>query len=399
MDLIKEVNDLFPMTQSLRRDFHRYPELGFFEHRTSQIIVSELEKLNIDVLSGIGKTGVVGILEGKAKDPVLLLRFDMDALAINEENAADYASQNLGIMHACGHDGHMAIGLTLARILSKHREKLIGTIKFIFQPAEERLQGAMAMIEDGAMENPKPDISIGLHLWNEKPCGWFAIVPGPLMAGADRFSIRISGKGGHAANPHLAMDPIIPASHIITALQSIISRNVPPLDSAVLSVTKLTGGTAFNVIPPHVDLEGTIRYFKPEDHRRIIERLTTIVHEVVKAFECKAHIDINNLTLPVKNDEKLCGMVSKIAKSTLNDITLENNYHTMVSEDMSFFMQDIPGCFILVGSANHDKGLDQIHHHPKFDFDESCLPPAITLLSQCTFEFLDGKSLRSLYED
>jgi len=391
LDLIKEANDLFPITISLRRDFHRFPELGFFEQRTSQIIARELKQLNIKVLSGIGKTGVVGILEGKSKGPVVLLRFDMDALSINEENDIDYASQNPGKMHACGHDGHMAVGLTLARILSRHREKLLGTIKFIFQPAEERLQGAKAMIEDGAMEYPIPDISIGLHLWNEKPCGWYGIVPGPLMAGADRFSIRIFGKGGHGANPHLTTDPVIPASLIITALQSIISRNVPPFDSAVLSVTKMTGGTTFNVIPPFVDLEGTIRYFKPENHRRIVDRFTTIVHEVAKAFECESQIDIKNLTLPVVNDINLVTKVSEIAKSTFDNIILENNYHTMVSEDMSFFMQDTPGCFILVGSANQDKGLNQSHHHPKFDFDESCLPPAITLLAQCCFELLEGR--------
>jgi amidohydrolase len=388
LDLHKEVNELFPVTQSLRRDFHRFPELGFNEGRTSQIIAKELEQLNIKVFTGIGKTGVVGILDGREKGPVLLLRFDMDALAIDEENDVEYTSQNPGVMHACGHDGHMAIGLTLARILSNHRNMLKGTIKFIFQPAEERLQGAKAMIKDGAMKNPEPNFSMGLHLWNEKPCGWFGMIPGPLMAGADRFSIHISGKGGHGANPHLATDSIIAAAHIINSLQSILSRNVPPLESAVLSVTKMIGGRTFNVIPPNVDLEGTIRYFKPEINKRIVERLHTIVDNTAKAFECNSHVDVESLTLPVVNNEDMINLVTEIAKSTLKNIILENDYRTMVSEDMSFFMQDIPGCFILVGSANQDKGLNYKHHHPRFDFDETCLPSAITLLAASCFEIL-----------
>src|SRR4030043_1834840 len=201
---LNEAKELFEYTRRLRRDFHQHPEIGFNEYRTANIVAKELSEMGLKVKTGVGKTGVVAILEGNTTGPVLLLRFDMDALPILEETGADYASVNNGVMHACGHDGHVAIGLTVARILVKYREKFSGTVKFVFQPAEEGLGGAVSMIAGGILQSPKPDVALALHIWNERPVGFIPIVPGLAMAAADTFEIRIIGKGGHGGSPHLS---------------------------------------------------------------------------------------------------------------------------------------------------------------------------------------------------
>src|SRR5689334_12615302 len=241
-DLLSQAQELFPYTQSLRRDFHMHPELGFREVRTGGIVAKELESLGIEVTKGVGKTGVVGLIEGSKPGPTLMLRFDMDALPIVEETGAEYASQNNGVMHACGHDGHTAIGLTVAKILNAHRDELAGTIKFCFQPSEEgtngeEIGGAEMMMRDGLLDSPKVDMALALHLWNEKPFGWLGVTKGPIMAGADIFTIRVTGRGGHGAIPDAAVDPIVAAANIVNALQTIVARNVSPLDTAVVSVT------------------------------------------------------------------------------------------------------------------------------------------------------------------
>jgi len=242
IDFISEAQGLFDYLRTMRRDFHRFPELGFNEYRTAGVVARELNALGLEVSTGIGKTGVVALLEGAHPGPVVLARVDMDALPIQEETAAEYASQNPGVMHACGHDGHTAIGLCVARMLEAHRDELAGTVKFVFQPAEEGLGGAQAMLADGVLENPRPDYALALHLWNEQPFGWLGVTPGLAMAASDRFQITITGRGGHGASPHLTVDPVLAGAQVITALQSIVARNVNPLKSAVVTVTCLTGG-------------------------------------------------------------------------------------------------------------------------------------------------------------
>ncbi|HMV98214.1 MAG TPA: amidohydrolase, partial [Anaerolineales bacterium] len=268
-DFLNEARSLFSYTQTLRRDFHLHPELGFREIRTSGIVAKELEALGLEVTKGVGKTGVVGLLEGAKPGPTLLLRFDMDALPIHEETGAEYASQNAGVMHACGHDGHTAIGLTVAKLLNQHKDKLAGTVKFCFQPSEEgnngeEVGGAEMMMRDGVLDGPKVDMTLSLHLWNEKPLGWVNVAKGPVMAGAEEFKIKVIGKGGHGAIPDLAVDPVVCAAQIVSASQSIVSRNVGPLETAVISFTVINGGTAFNVIPQEVMMQGTIRTFDPQ---------------------------------------------------------------------------------------------------------------------------------------
>ena len=237
--IIKHAEELFPYNQAMRRDFHMHPELGFEEVRTAGIVARELQELGIEVTTGVGKTGVVALIEGPERGPVVLARVDMDALPIQEDSSAEYASQTPGLMHACGHDGHTAIGLTVAKMLVARQDELKGTVKLVFQPAEEGLGGAELMVEEGVLENPRPDCSLSLHVWNEKPVGWIGATSGPAMAASETFYINITGKGGHGAAPHLSIDPLLAAAQVVTTLQSIVARNVPPLDTAVVSVTSI----------------------------------------------------------------------------------------------------------------------------------------------------------------
>lgn len=389
-DFYSEAQELIEFTRSLRRDFHRHPELGFQEIRTAGIVAKELQSLGLQVNTGIAKTGVVAMIEGSRPGLVVLLRFDMDALPIEEETGAEYASQTPGVMHACGHDGHTAIGLTVAKLLHAHQSELSGTVKLVFQPAEEGLGGAELMVKEGVLENPHPDVALALHLWNEKPVGWIAASPGPIMAASETFSVRITGKGGHGALPHHAVDPIFAAGQIITALQSIVSRNLDPVETAVVSATNLHGGSTFNVIPPYVDIQGTIRTFKPEIRDLVLRRFYEVVEGTAQALGCDTEITIKKITLAVDNDPEISRKVQSIAEKMFPDASIITKFQTMGSEDMSFMMDDIPGCYFLIGSSNPQKGLDAKHHHPKFDFDEATLPRAAALMAAAAVEVLNG---------
>ena len=391
VDFYAEAQELFEYTQTLRRDFHQHPEIGFEEVRTAGIVAKELSKLEIEISTGIAKTGVIGIIEGGQPGPVVLCRVDMDALPILEDTGAEYASQTDGTMHACGHDGHTAIGLTVARLLHKHRDLLAGTVKLVFQPAEEGMGGAELMVKEGVLENPRPDYSLSLHLWNEKPVGIIAVTPGPAMAGAESFTIRIGGKGAHGAAPHEGLDPIAAAAQIITALQTIVSRNVKPLESAVLSITSIHGGTAFNIIPPEVELKGTIRTYVPEVRELVLRRLDEIVMGIATSMGCTAEIDMHHVTPAVVNDLTLSARVQAVMGAVLPEDALETDVRTMGSEDMAFMMDDIPGCYFFIGSNNAEKGLDYGHHHPKFDFDEAALPRGAALMAAAVVDLIGVK--------
>ena len=381
IDFYSEAKELFPYTQRLRRDFHVHPELGFEEVRTAGIVADELKQLGIEVSTGIARTGVVGIIEGSGPGPVVLLRFDMDALPITEETGAEYASQTPGVMHACGHDGHTAIGLSVAKVLHKHQDKWAGTIKLVFQPAEEGLGGALQMVEEGVLENPRPDFSLGMHIWNDRPLGQIAATSGPAMAAAELFTIKITGKGAHGASPHLGLDPIVAAAQIVTGLQSIVARNVDPLETAVVSVTAINGGTAFNVIPPAVEMKGTIRTYLPEVRELVVRRTEEIVQGVAESMGCKAEMNLESITPAVINDARLAEVVNETRMQVLPETEDISGLRTMGSEDMAFLMDDIPGCYMFVGSMNADKDLVYGHHHPKFDFDEQVLIDGVALVS------------------
>lgn len=393
-NFLSEAESLFPYTQTLRRDFHQHPELGFQEVRTAGIVARELRDLGLEVSTGIAETGVVAIIEGSghradgAPGPVALLRFDMDALPIHEETGAPYASQTPGVMHACGHDGHTAIGLTVAKMLHAHREALAGTVKLVFQPAEEGLGGAARMVTEGVLSDPRPDMSFALHLWNDKPFGWLGITPGPAMAASGRFQITITGSGGHGAAPHTTRDPVVAAAQIITAFQSIVARNVPPLDSAVVSVTAVAAGEAFNVIPSTATLKGTFRTYRPAIHTLLKERMEKIAVGIAEALDCTAEIEYQEITPTVDNDPVLTAKIQAIAANLFPDAVIDPAERTMGSEDMAFMMQDVPGCYFFIGSNNAEAHLDAPHHHPKFDFDERALSRAAGMMATVAAEFL-----------
>jgi amidohydrolase len=386
--ILQESRKLFEYMREKRRDFHTHPELAFQEFRTSQIVANELRALGLDVQIGIAETGVLAQIKGSSSGPVVLLRFDMDALPIQEETGVSYASLNPGVMHACGHDGHTAIGLAIAYILCAHIDEIKGTVKLVFQPAEEGLGGAQRMVQEGILDNPKVDLAMALHLWNNQPLGWICATPGPIMAAAETFQVKVFGKGGHGAVPHLAVDPILASSHIITGLQSIVSRTINPQEAAVVSVTMVRGGEAFNVIPSTVDLKGTIRTFDEDIRQNALDKFQQIVKSTADAFGCEVDVDLQSITPAVVNDESVTQQVQDIVEQVMPDVTLNKDHCTMGSEDMAYILQEVPGCFVLVGSANDEKGLNAPHHHPKFDFDEQALVFGTAILSAAALELV-----------
>ncbi len=388
-DFYPEAQKLFAYTQAMRRDFHAHPELGHQEVRTAGIVARELQALGLEVTTGVGKTGVVAMIEGAKPGPALLLRADMDALPILEQTGAEYASQTPGVMHACGHDAHTAILLTVAKLLNAIRAELPGSVKLVFQPAEEGMGGAEGMIADGVLDNPKVDATLGLHVWNEQPVGWLGLAAGPIMAGTEIFKVRIVGKGGHGAIPNLAVDPILAGAQVVSALQSIVSRNTPPLKGAVVSVTTFHGGEAFNVIPPQVELTGTIRTFDLDVREMVLRRFDEIAHGVAGGLGCVAEIEHTRMTPALINDAQATRVAQEVAKRILPDSHIDSvGPFTMGGEDFAYMMEKVPGLFMFVGSANPEKGLNYGHHHPKFDIDESSLPRAAALMAATAVELL-----------
>ena len=372
----------------IRRDFHRYPELGFKEERTAKLVANYLRNLGLEVKTDIAKTGVVGLLRGQREGKTLLLRSDMDALPIQEKNEVEYKSKNEGVMHACGHDGHMAILLTTAKILSDFQKEMKGNIKLIFQPAEEGPGGARLMIDQGIMSYPQVDAAIGLHLWNYLPIGKVGIRSGPLMASMDSFTIKIKGKSGHGAIPHDAIDAIVMSSHVISALQTIVSREVAPLKSAVVSVGTIKGGYGFNIIADEVDMEGTVRALDIELQKTLPERMERILKGVTSSMRGEYELNYQFLYPITVNDEGMAQLVRKACTSIVGAEKVIIAEQTMGGEDMAFFLQKVPGCFFFLGSANKEKGFDFPHHHPRFDFDEDAMPLGVEILSTIALEFL-----------
>lgn len=372
-----------------RRDFHQHPETAFEEVRTAGIVARELNALGLEVQTGIGKTGVVGILEGDEDGPTVLVRADMDALPIMEENDVDYASTVAGKMHACGHDGHTAMALGVAKIFSKHRDKLSGRVKFVFQPAEEIGAGARAMIADGVLEGPRPDVSLGLHLWNDIPLGQVGVADGPIMAAPSIFEIEIIGRGGHGAMPEQTVDPVVCAAQIVMALQTIVARNASPLDTAVVSVTTVKAGDALNVIPSQATVAGTFRTFTDDVLKLVDQRIHEIATNTAIAMGCTAKVHTAHQAQPVVNDPQVGARVrDAFRKLGMNEENFLLNERTMAAEDMGYLMNEVPGMFFFVGSANAERGLDYTHHHPRFDFDEEALPLGVALLSAAAAEYL-----------
>ena len=378
---------------ALRRDFHRHPEVAHQEHRTADIVAQRLRRLGLDeVRTGVGQTGVIGILRGGRPGRTVLLRADMDALPVAEvDRGQPYRSQNAGAHHACGHDGHTAILLTVAELLSARRAELPGTVSFVFQPAEERVGGAEGVIADGALE-PRPDACFGLHLWNELPVGVVDIRPGPVYANADAFAIVLSGAGGHAAAPHQVSDPIAAGAYLITMLQTLVSRESPPLEPAALTIGSIHGGTAPNVIPARVELQGTLRTFDDGLRERLLRRLDELVEGTARTFRVEASLQLTDGCPACVNDPEMTALVRRVAERLLGPEHVLSATRTTGADDMALFLRAVPGCYVFVGSANAERGLASPHHSPTFDFDERALEIGAELLSGTVVEFLGNRS-------
>ena len=368
-----------------RRDLHEHPELGNEEIRTSTLVAERLRAGGYAVTTGVGNTGVVGV-RGSGRRCVLI-RADMDALPVQEASDVPYKSRHPGKMHACGHDGHVAIGLEVARRLGG--VALPGTVKFAFQPAEEISDGAQAMIRAGVLESPKVDAAFGIHLWNDIPAGTIGLMPGPVMASVDEFEISVIGKGGHAAAPHQTVDPVLVAAHLVTALQSLVSRRRDPFEEGVLSVTQIGAGHAFNVIPGTAELRGTVRTFGGkwwEEAPRLVEGTA---QGVAAAFGARAEVRYRRHTEPLVNDPAMTALMSEVAAGIVGPGNVRTGVRTMGGEDMSYFLRRVPGSFAFVGSAPPGRAASP-HHSPTFDIDEAALVIGAELLSRTAIRFLEG---------
>jgi amidohydrolase len=374
----------------LRRDFHRHPELAHQEHRTAGIVADRLGELRLDqVRTNVGQTGVVAVLRGARAGRTVMLRADIDALPLTEaDRGQPYRSVQQGTHHACGHDGHTAILLTVAEVLSARRADLTGTALFVFQPAEERVGGAEGMLQDGALD-PRPDACFGLHLWNELEVGRVDVRPGPIYASADAFVITLSGPGGHAAMPHQAPDPVLASAELVVALQTLVSRETPPIEPAVLTIGSIHGGTASNIIPNRVELQGTLRVFDSGVRQRLLDRLHEVVDGIAKTFRVTPEIKMTDCCPACTNDAAMAELVEGVAKRVLGPETVGGAMRTLGADDMSLFLNAVPGCYFFVGSANRERGLDSPHHSPTFDFDERALDVGVQLLASVALEFLE----------
>jgi len=387
----READELLPKLVEWRRDFHRHPELGFQEVRTAGIVAAHLQELGLEVSTGVGKTGVIAMVEPDDLPDdceTVLLRFDMDALPIHEETGLPYASQNAGVMHACGHDGHTAIGMGVAQLLTRHRNELPGRVKLVFQPAEEGLGGAMAMISDGALEEPQPAAAYGLHLWSRLPYNQVVAQPGPLWAAADIFTLTVHGKGGHGATPHDTIDATLVASQLVVALQTIVSRNANPSDTAVVTVASFQSGNAGNVISEQAVLKGTIRSFEPEVRDLLLRRFDEICTGICQAFGASYEFEMHSCVPATINSEAGARVMEGIAREVVGEQNVAQIAPMMVGEDMAEFLNRAPGCFVLVGAANPEEGFYSPHHSPSFDFEESVMPTGVSLLAQAAFSQL-----------
>lgn len=356
-----------------RRDLHAHPEPGFEEVRTSGIVAQRLRDLGLEVRTGVAKTGVVGLLKGGRPGPVVLLRADMDCLPIEEENDVPYRSRNPGFMHACGHDAHTAILLSIARLLADRRNEIAGTLKLVFQPAEESHGGGRHMVEEGVLEDPHVDACFGLHVWNTIPVGQIGIVEGPAMAGTGLFDVRMIGKGGHGAAPHLTVDPIVAASQAVLGIQTIISRNRDPLTPAVITVGRFHGGAAPNVIPDVVELSGTIRSFDDGLHEYLAERVRQVFEGTAAAAGCTVDWSYHRGYPVVVNDPAMCGVIRAAAADVVGAGNVVVERPSLGGEDFAYYARERPSCIFFVGSANAGRGLDYPHHNPRFDIDEDAL--------------------------
>ncbi|EQA44078.1 amidohydrolase [Leptospira broomii serovar Hurstbridge str. 5399] len=374
-----------------RRFLHKHPELKYDEKGTSAYVAKHLTSLGYSFQDGIATTGIACLIDSGKPGKTLLVRADMDALPIFEENKVDYASVHKGVMHACGHDAHTSVLMGLASDLKEDLAAIVpkGRVLLVFQPAEEGGQGADRMIEEGILEKYDVSAAVALHVWNHIPVGKIGVVDGPMMAAVDEFSVTITGISGHGAMPQHTVDPILVGSQIVTALQSIVSRNTDPLDSCVVTVGAFHSGNAFNVIPETADLKGTIRTFTKEMFDKAPDLFRRTVENIAASFGATVTIQYDRTNAPTINHPYITSIVRRAADTVLGQGNItEEGAKTMGGEDFSAFLMRVPGCYFFVGSMNPSKGFIHPHHSSKFDFDESALPIGLSVLKEAVRIYL-----------
>ncbi len=373
----------------IRREIHMYPELGFEEVRTSRLVSDWLERFGLEVQKGIAGTGVIGLLRGKSAGKTVAIRADMDALPIEELNPVPYASKIKGKMHACGHDAHVAILLGVARIFSSFRDRVKGNIKWIFQPAEEGGGGGKRMVEEGVLENPHVDVIFGAHMFPQIEIGKVGICEGKALASADRFTIKVVGRSGHAASPHLAKDPILVSGHLITQIHCIVSREVDPLESAVITIGRVNGGSAFNIIPDEVELLGTVRALSPEIREKMRKRIEEIVRGVTQSFGVAYRFEYEYGYPVLINEPEMIQLVSSACVKGIGKENVVEVQPSMGAEDFAFYLEKVPGAFFRLGIRNESKGIVHPYHNSRFDIDEDVLPFGVEMFVRIIDQFLE----------
>jgi amidohydrolase len=385
VDFKKITHEYKELIIETRRDLHRIPEPAFTERKTSAYIAEFLMRKGLHVQSGIARFGVVATLDTGKPGKTLLIRADMDALPIQEETGLEFASTHQNAMHACGHDGHMSMVLITATILHRLREKLSGTIKFLFQPAEEGPGGAKPMIDEGVMENPSVDYAIGCHLWPSIPEGTIGVKAGILMASMGRFDLRVIGKGGHGAMPHQCVDALEVGTQVVSALQRITSRQMNPLKPAVVTVGSFHAGSTFNVIPGIAEMSGTLRTFDREIWLSWRKRLETIIRGVCDSMGATYELTFEQGYPPLENNPKMAALARECAEEVVGGEHVYDPEPAMVGEDMAYFLEKSEGCFILLGVGRKE----QLQlHNPGFDFNEKVLPLGVELYCRYAFRLL-----------
>jgi amidohydrolase len=391
--LRSDIDEIMPGVIADRRYLHTIPELGLNLPKTAAYVLERLKAIGVEeIKAGIAVSGITAMIHGTKPGAakVALIRADMDALPIVEENAVEYVSTHPGKMHACGHDAHTAMLLGIATLLMERRDHFSGSVKLLFQPGEEDPGGAEPMIKEGVLENPHVDAVFGMHVGQALPAGKIAYAPGPALASADSATIIIQGKGGHGASPHQTVDPIVISAHLVLALQTIVSRNVDPVDTALVTVGMIGAGEASNVIPDTAELRLTIRAFKQETREFLERRIREITTSVVDAFGASASIDYECGYPPTVNDPEFTALVQEVATEVVGEANAVLSPPRMGAEDFSYFLEQRPGSFFFVGTRNESKGLTGNHHHPRFDIDEEGLSYGIETMTRVVLRYLNG---------
>ena len=386
--LKKKTEEMRDWLIEIRRTIHMHPELGFEEVETSRLVAEWLERFGFRVRKGVATTGVIGVLPGKKPGKTVAIRADMDALPMEEARPVPYASKIKGKMHACGHDAHVAMLLGVAKFFSSIPDQVKGNIKWIFQPAEEGGGGGRLMVEEGALEDPKVDAIFGTHVFPLLPSGMVGYYEREGLAASDRFSVKIIGKGGHGAFPHLCKDPVLAAGHFITQVHSIVSRNINPIESAVITIGKVSGGTASNIIPDEVELVGTVRSLTPQVQEELKRRIEEVARGIAQSFDMDYRYDFEYGYPMLINDPEMVKLAARACAKGVGEENVVAVKPSMGGEDFSYYLQKVPGAFFRLGNRNEAKGTTHPYHSSFFDVDEDILPLGVEMFVRIIDEYL-----------